>query len=711
MLKLILWITYFIINLIKKLSGANITTSGEVIPDPPIMFLANHFTRFETFVVPYLIHTKHKHISRSLADDTIFVGWLGEYMRLAGTISNKNKERDCIILDDLLSAKACWIIYPEGQMVKNKQISFKNGEFCIHTQSYDGHVHTGSAVLALKSAIMRERIKNMDDEAAIRSFCKAHRMDRSKLHENVHLHIVPLSITYYPIRPGENSLLLFIDKWFNLRGTHFFEELEIEINLLMNANMHLHFGKPIVVKEYIDTYLSEYGGSIEDDTLMEKLIDTQRNKLTTDVMREVYGNMQINFDHIFILSLVTMPTLKVCPSYLKTLIYKNARDLRIIPKLNLHPELQTGLYRLILDQNYEPFTSALKIADAQNVLYQDSDGDYLFDKSLLEKNYDFNQIRVKNTMQVVLNEIKWQERFVAKAKENAAFSEQELRIDNFEYLKSSDIKDFEREYAYYHYLPPAKNSIGAPQVYYDQKNSIGLVFSHGYLSVPAALEEMAKYLFEKRINVYLVRLRGHGTDPRALQKVKFEEWESDFGRAFTAMRQVCDKVFIGGFSTGGLLALLHAGKYQVDGVIVLNTALKLNNLKVEYVITTLNAFNEMIVHLHAQGIKEWIDNHSELSDFNYPRHPLSSVSELEKLMDKTRKLLAQVDDPILIIQGDHDPVVYTKSANMIYERVSTQRKELIFIPSIYHNILTPGKTDPYDLYENIYNYIIRAIAK
>ncbi len=711
MLKLILRISFFIIYLIKKLSGANITTSGEEIPQAPVLFLANHFTRFETFVVPYLLFTKHKHISRSLADDTIFVGWLGEYLRLSGTLSNKNKERDCIILDDLLSGNADWIIYPEGQMVKNKQISLKNGEFCIHTESYDGHVHTGSAVLALKSEIMRERIKNMDDEAAIRRFCKAHRVDRSKLYESVHLHIMPLSITYYPIRPGENPLLLFIDKLFNLRGTHFFEELEIEINLLMKANMHLHFGKPIPVKKYLDDYINAHHGSIEDDDFTERMIDTQRKVLTTEIMAEVYGNMQINFDHIFILSLVTMPTLKVCPSYLKTLIYKNARELRIIPKLNLHPELRTGLYRLILDENYAPFVSALKIADKQNILYQDSDGDYLFDKSLLEKNYDFNKIRVKNTMQVILNEIKWQERFVTKAEENATFSEQELRVDNFEYLKSSDIKDFEREYAYYHYLPPAKDSIGVPQVYFDQKNSVGLLFSHGYLSVPAALEEMAKYLFERGINVYLLRLRGHGTDAKALKEISYKAWENDFERAFTAMRQVCDKVIIGGFSTGGLLALLHAAKYQVDGVVIVNTALKLNNLKVNYVVATLNAFNEMIEALHAHGIKEWIDNKSELADLNYPIHPLSSVAELEKLMDKTRKSLSKVDAPLLIIQGDKDPVVNAKSAQMVYEGVSTSKKELMLIPRTNHNILTGRDEYTVELFKDIYDFMMKLLAR
>ncbi len=705
MLKLILWPSFFIIYLIKKFTGANITTSGEEIPKTPLLFLANHFTRFETLVVPYVLFSKHHRVSRSLADNTIFVGWMGEYMRLVGAISNKFKGRDCIILDDLLSGNADWIIYPEGEMIKNKLISYENEEFYIHTKSYDGHVHTGAAVLALKSEIMRERIKRTHDEAIIRRFCETHHIDRSKLDEDVYLHIMPLSITYYPIRPGENRLLLFLDRWLNLRGTRFFEELEIEINLLMKSNMHLHFDKPISVKEYVDAYILEHGGSIEDDDLMDSLLDTQRKVLTTDIMREVYGNMQINFDHIFILSLVTMPTLKVCPSYLKALIYKNVRELQEMSGLNLHPELKTHLFRLILDKNYLPFTSALELAQAQKILYQDSDGDYLFDKSLLEKDYAFHQIRVKNTMQVVLNEIKWQKKFVVKAKENAKFSEQELKIDNFEYLKTGDWKSYEREYVYYQYLPPSKKSNGAPQVYYDQKNTVGLVFAHGYLSAPAALEDMAKYLFAKGINVYLLRLRGHGTDPQALKGVKCEEWESDFERAFTAMRQVCEKVIIGGFSTGGLLALLHAAKYQVDGTIVVNTALKLNSLNVDYVVATLNAFNEMVGYLHARGIKEWVENDSELPNINYPRHPLSSVGELEKLMNKTRKTLSKVDTPLLIIQGDHDPVVDPKSANLIYTGVSTSNKRLMLIPRTNHNILTISPVGTEDLFENIYNYV------
>ncbi len=709
MIKVVLWISSLFIAIIKKLSGANITVSGEDLPDAPVLFLANHFTRFETFVVPYLLFSKHKRIARSLADDTVFVGWLGEYMRLAGSISNKNEARDCIITDDFLSGKADWIIYPEGHMVKNKEISFDDGEFCIHTTMREGPVHTGAAVLALKSEMMRERMKGVRDEAEIKRFCTTHKLDKTKLSHDVSLSIVPLSITYYPIRAGENRLLLWIDKWFNLRGTRLFEELEIEINLLMDANMHLHFGKPISTKKYIHAYQNAHKGSLEDSNFTDALIDKQRKEIINDAMEKVYGNIQINFDHIFILSLVTMPTLKVCPTYLRTLIYKNVRELRNIESLNLHPELSQELFKLILDKEYAPFKSSLKIAQVQKILFKDSEGEYLFDKKLLQKRYDFNKIRVKNTLQVILNEIKWQKELVETAEKNSLFSEKELKMDNFYYLQQRDLKYYEDEYLRYHDSVAKEDAVGRPIVLYHDKNSTGIVFSHGYMSAPAEAKKLAAYLYAKGINVYIPRLRGHGTDPEALKEVSSQEWEADFERAFTAMRQVCDNVFIGGFSTGGLLALYHGAQYEVDGVMVINSALKLNNLKVSYVVPTLNAFNEMIAYLHAKGINEWIENDSENPEVNYDKHPLSSVAEMEKVMTKVEKTLNKVTAPILILQGDNDPVVNPKSAKLIYDNVQSDFKKMILLPRQKHSILQGAEAE--EVYQSIYRFITDVLKR
>jgi esterase/lipase/1-acyl-sn-glycerol-3-phosphate acyltransferase len=685
-MRLALRFSSLLIGLVRKLSGANITISGEKIPDSPVLFVANHFTRFETFVVPYMLYKKYGRVSRSLADDSVFVGALGRFMRWVGTISNKNKARDCIIVEDLLKGSSDWIIYPEGYMVKNKRITFDNGEFCTHSPEYEGPIHTGAAVMALKARMSQHRAKHHGKDE-LKRFCSAMGIDATGIDTTLEIKVVPVSITYYPIRPGKNRFLTWIDSIMHQRNTRLFEELEIEVNLLMDAHMNIRFGKPILLDKYMESFLEDET-ALYDAKKINTFIDKQRKVLTNTMMQRVYSQMQIHFDHIFILSLVTMPTVKVCPSYLKTLIYKNARSLRTFEDYNLHRELQKELFKMILDEDYEPFVSAIEIATKQHILYQDSDGDYLFDRSLLEKEYPFHKVRVKNTLQVILNEVKWQEPIVQIAEENSHYSEAELREDNFTYLQKSEWTYYEEEYQLYHGKAPDKEEKGAPIILYDDKNEVGLVFSHGYMAAPKEIRTLAEYLFDKGINVYVPRLRGHGTDPEALKSVSAKDWETDFERAFTAMRQVCSKVFIGGFSTGGLLALLHAAQYKVDGVIALNSALKLHNLQVSYVVPTLHFFNEMISYLNAKGIREWIDNsHTEQPNVNYLKHPLSSVAQMEKLMTKVNKRLKQVKDPILIIQGDNDPIVKAESAQLIYDNVSSKDKKLLLIPRERHSIL------------------------
>lgn len=679
--------TSVLIGFIRKLSGANISTSGEALPkDTSILFVANHFTRFETFVIPHMIYKTQGRSSRSLADDGVFVGFFGKYMKWAGALSNKNRSRDCIIVEDLLSGNDDWVIYPEGYMVKNKRITFTDGEFCTHSPAYEGPIHTGSAVLALETRILQLRAKG-GEHKNLKRFCKSEEINSDKIDLNLSVTIVPVSVTYYPLRPGKNPFLTWLDTKVHQRDARIFEELEIEANLLLKSHMDIRFGKAIALDPYIQPLLED-STKLYDEVFVDNLIDVQRKVLTNNMMQRVYSQIQIHFDHLFILSLVTMPTLKVCPSYLRTLIYKNARSLRKLEGYNLHAELKQELYKLILDDNYEPFISAIQLGTRQRILFEDSDGEYLFDRSLLEKEYPFHKVRVKNTLQVILNEIKWQEGIVEMAKENSKYTEQELREDNFRHLRQREWEYFQEEYKEYQGKLPTPEEKGTPIILFDAKNDIGVVFSHGYMAAPKELQTLAQYLFSKGINVHVIRLRGHGTDPKALKNVSMQDWERDFERAFVGMRQVCSKVFIGGFSMGGLLALEHASQYKVDGVIALNSALKLHDLRVSYVVPTLHFFNEMISYLNAKGIKEWIDNsHTEQPEVNYDKHPLASVAQMEKLMTKVSSTLKNITAPILIVQGDNDPVVKRESAKLIYDAVKSKDKKLLILARDKHSIL------------------------
>ncbi len=102
----------FALRILEKLLGSNFSVNGiEKIPTTPVLFVANHFTRSETFFVPYIIHKHTGRQVRCLADASLYHGALGRFLESVGTISTHHKNRDNVILKDLICAEYDWMIY------------------------------------------------------------------------------------------------------------------------------------------------------------------------------------------------------------------------------------------------------------------------------------------------------------------------------------------------------------------------------------------------------------------------------------------------------------------------------------------------------------------------------------------------------------------------------------------------------------------------
>ena len=91
--------TGFAIKAIENLSKTNIKFHGtDNIPEGSLIFVINHFTRLETFLMPYNIFKLTGIPVWSLASYEFFKGAVGAYLERVGAISNKDPDRDRLIV-------------------------------------------------------------------------------------------------------------------------------------------------------------------------------------------------------------------------------------------------------------------------------------------------------------------------------------------------------------------------------------------------------------------------------------------------------------------------------------------------------------------------------------------------------------------------------------------------------------------------------------
>jgi esterase/lipase/1-acyl-sn-glycerol-3-phosphate acyltransferase len=699
--------TSYALRVLEKLIGANFTVTGvKKLPQGPIIFVANHFTRSETFFIPYLINKYTDRKVRSLADSGLFHGWLGEFLTSLGTLSVKDPARNKIIVRDLVMGNCDWMIYPEGSMIKSKQVD--HGEvFVSHTPSRVGPIRTGSAVLGLQSQLYRQDIIKAFDSGKndiLSYFEKSHNIEYKDDLRALTTYVVPLTITYYPLRPGLNSIQKLAEKFVKKIPDSIREELEIEGNFLLNAEINMNFGDPINLAEYVA--LSR--GSIyqipiiQYETKTNLVIRYLKSRLTNKFMEQIYNNIQINFDHLFSFALNEIKAEKVEISHLKNIIYLSASMIQKYSRYTMHSSIyEENLWKMLSGEPHREFDEVFRLAQSLNVIKNVTSSSFVINKEMLDKKYDFHQIRLKNPFSVICNEFALTDIPSRIVHRNCSINVKLMRQKICEEMLKRDVKNFDHDYQQYFDKKLSKEkSVGEPFFLNSKTRAkasvkkVGILLVHGYKSAPGEVRPLAKYLNKIGFKIYAVRLKGHGTAPINIKDVSWQDWYDSVQVGYSALASVCDRVFVVGFSTGGLLSLLTSARKglnsKIAGIVAINAAIKLRDIR-SHLVSGINVWNELMDKFHIEKTKlEYIENKPENPSINYSQNYLKGVEELRDLMAVCEDNLDKVMHRSLIIQATHDPVVDPKSGRIIYDKISA-REKFISEVNFENHVIINGK--------------------
>ncbi len=685
------------IKTLSSISRARLNLHGTAnIPDAPTIYVVNHFTRIETFLLPYHLHRLTGKPVWALAAAELFVGRFGRYIEQIGAVSTQSPDRDRLMVKTLLTGEANWLIFPEGRMVKNKKIMEK-GRFMISYAGGKHPPHTGAAALALRTEFYRQRIAEMATTVPE----EAQRLiDLFQLPSTTTISphptcIVPVNLTYYPLRARENVLSRMAEYMVEDLPERVAEEIMTEgAMLLSGVDIDVRFGEPIHLTachscRAIRADIRSTAPIGPDDAIpSRKFMRREALKIMQRYMSAIYRMTTVNHDHVLASCIKKLPGNRINPLNLKRRAFLASQMDGKPGDVYFHNSFDQSQVHLLTDDRYHKFSEFIDFAIQKNVVAVD--GDVLIkDAGRLRTIFDFHRSRIDNPIGVMANEVApltTLQRRISWLSWCPGFW---LRRKVARHLIKSERDAFHRAYDRFAALETAKpRAVGRPFLIRGDHRRVGVVLAHGYMAGPAEVRGLAEYLGKMGFWVYAPRLKGHGTAPEDLADCTYQDWIDSMDIGYAIISHLCRRVIAGGFSTGAGLALDLAQRIPaVEGVFAVSAPLRLQDMAARFV-PAVDAWNRLMERIHLEDAKKtFIDNHPENPGINYYKNPISGVRELERLMASLEPRLSAISTPALVIQSREDPVVNPKGTEMIFKALGSADKQMVMFSFQRHGIL------------------------
>lgn len=683
------------IKTLSNLTKARINLHGtENIPNGSKIFVINHFTRIETVLMPYHIYKLINVPVWSLASPEFFEGAYANFLNTLGAVSTRSPDRDQLVVKTLLTGEAAWIIFPEGRMVKNKKIVEK-GRFMVSYAGGKHPPHTGAATLAMRTEFYRQRILAMAETVPeeARRLVDMFQLPSVDVVSKEPTCIVPVNVTYYPVRAKENVLSKLAEYMMGELSGRLEEEIMTEGAMLMSGvDIDIRFGEPISAAPCvrcgpIDQDIHAAAPINFDDSIASvRRMRKEALKLMQRYMEAIYSMTTVNHDHLFAATLKQAPFSFIKAENLKRRVFLVSQRMKQMP-IRLHHSLLEDQIHLLTDDRYGKYEDFVALAMEKGIV-QKTNGLLTKDDSKFSSLFDFHRSRIDNPIAVIANEVEplpWLQRRIARISWVPTF-----------WLKRKVVKDLlrsaQQEYAldyrdFYNENESKPESVGRPYLLKGRSRDLGIVLCHGYMAAPLEVKELARHLAQRGFWVYVPRLKGHATTPEDLARTSHKQWIESVDRGYAIISNICRRVVAGGFSTGAGLALDLAVRVKLAGVFAVSTPLRLQYFSSRFV-PAVDIWNRIMKKVRFDDAqKEFVENRPENPHINYHRNPISGVRELERLMDRLEPKLADIVVPALVVQSANDPVVDPKGSERIFKLIGGEDKQYVLFNFDRHGIL------------------------
>ncbi|RYM05944.1 alpha/beta fold hydrolase [Sporolactobacillus sp. THM7-7] len=236
-----------------------------------------------------------------------------------------------------------------------------------------------------------------------------------------------------------------------------------------------------------------------------------------------------------------------------------------------------------------------------------------------------------------------------------------------------------------------------PKPFFFEAGPRAVLLLHGFTGNSFDVRQLGRYLYKRGYTCHAPHYRGHGVPPEELVRTNPNDWWEDVREAYKYLTQCgYSEVAVCGLSIGGVFSLKCGYTFPVKGIVPMCAPAKIKTQKPIY-----------------SGALKYTRNYKRYQGKTEKQINEETTAVAEKLPDVLDAIRAFVLDvaenidriisPTFIVQARLDEMINTESANFIYNKIQSEKKQLKWYEQSTH-VITLG-TEKERLNQDIYAFL------
>jgi carboxylesterase len=216
---------------------------------------------------------------------------------------------------------------------------------------------------------------------------------------------------------------------------------------------------------------------------------------------------------------------------------------------------------------------------------------------------------------------------------------------------------------------------------------------HGLTGSPSEMRFPSIVLNEAGYHVRAPLLPGHGTSIKDLNRTSWHDWYGEAERSFFELKKDFRKVFVAGLSMGSMMTLnlLINHNDDIAAAGVMAPPFSFIDWKANVLLPIITPLG--IPRLMGDIPEDTEDVTGERTHVCYGRTSVSAGASLVMLGRQVKRRLDRITAPVLVMMSEKDSIVDSKSARMVYDRISSENKKLVMLEKSLHTITVDAEKE------------------